>query len=486
MMTKLRIPWPTFDSGRVRLPLAGILLLALLLRVALFAAAWHNAPDLHTLVAIDTISYAAPAESLLADGTFSRDGAPEIVRTPGYPLLLTVGLLLGHVELVTIALQIILSVASVALIYDLAWELTASSSAALAASALAALEPLSIIFTVHLLSETLFAFLLLASFSLLLRYLRTSSALALVATALILAAATFVRPISYYLPPVIALLLLVRAWTRSAPPGQAIAPPNGRLREAVLAMTFVAVCFSPLAAWQVRNYMLTGYGGFAAIAESDLYFCHGLSIVAHQSGKPLKQLRSEMGACDDQLFKSLHPELRDADQAAKFRYLKTEGCRLLRGNILTYAKIHAAGTLNLAIDSGAVTLLCVLDRYPKEGLVPLSNDIRGLFRRAQLDPAQHCYLRWAFRVALGLIYCACALGLVVAWHRLSWQWTLVLVTSAYFLALSGGPLGYCRLRHPVMPVICILAGYGIATLLSHFWARRQSDPGQSALTPAGP
>ena len=195
-------------------PLAGILLLALALRAALLAVACHNAPDLHTLSAANTRSYLAPAQSLLADGTFFRGGAPEIVRTPGYPLLLTVGLLSGHVELVTVALQIILSVGSVALVYFLAWELTANSAAALFASALAALEPLSISFAVRLLPETLFTLLILASLLLLLRYLRTSSTLALVAAALMLAAATFVRPISYYLPPAIALLLLVRACLR--------------------------------------------------------------------------------------------------------------------------------------------------------------------------------------------------------------------------------------------------------------------------------
>ena len=174
------------------------------------------------------------------------------------------------------------------------------------------------------------------------------------------------------------------------------------------AATLLAVCFLPLAAWQVRNYMLTGYGGFSAIAEWNLYFYQGLSIVARQSDKPLKQLRSEMGQDDDRLFKSLHPELRNAGQAAKFRYLRTEGSRLLLENPLTYAKIQASGTVSLVLDTGAAFLLTVLDRCPKEGLLPLPNDLGGLLHRAQRDPAQYYCLRWAFRVALGLVYCACA------------------------------------------------------------------------------
>ncbi len=69
----------------------------------LFAAAWHGAADLHTLHTDDTPTYLAPAESLLASGTFYGGTVPEIFRTPGYPLLLTAGLWAGHVELITVA-----------------------------------------------------------------------------------------------------------------------------------------------------------------------------------------------------------------------------------------------------------------------------------------------------------------------------------------------------------------------------------------------
>ena len=150
------------------LPLVSVLLFALLLRGALFAAAWHYSADLQTLHTGDTPTYLTPAESLLADGTFSAGtipsgtfsnvtssggtfsntnsssvAVPEIYRTPGYPLFLTAGLRAGHVELVTVALQAVLSLASILLVYHLAWKLTASSTAALLASLLVAMEPLS-------------------------------------------------------------------------------------------------------------------------------------------------------------------------------------------------------------------------------------------------------------------------------------------------------------------------------------------------------
>jgi hypothetical protein len=57
----------------------------------------------------DTIEYLAPARELLSYGTFTVDKIADIIRTPGYPLLLTIGLCVGKVEIVTILLQILLS-----------------------------------------------------------------------------------------------------------------------------------------------------------------------------------------------------------------------------------------------------------------------------------------------------------------------------------------------------------------------------------------
>ncbi len=144
--------------------IACILALAALVRCLAILAWWLLNGDPSALHYPDTATYLAPARSLLEHGTFERDGSPEIIRGPGYPLLLTIGLAAGHVEAVTIGLQLLLSVATVYVIYHCALSLSEGQArVALIAAALYAVEPLSVVHSCLLLTETLFTFLI-ASF----------------------------------------------------------------------------------------------------------------------------------------------------------------------------------------------------------------------------------------------------------------------------------------------------------------------------------
>jgi hypothetical protein len=467
------------------IPLAMVLLLALALRLGLFAAAWHNAADLHTLHTGDTPTYIAPAETLLAHGTFMGGEVPEIYRTPGYPLMLTAGLRAGHVELVTVALQMVLSLATILLIYHLAWKLTASSTAALAASALAALEPLSIIYTSYVMPETLFTFLFLASLSFLLHYLRASSAFALFAAALLLAAATFVRPITYYLPPIFMLLLALRALISRGPSTSIDGAKAGRQSRAwgvVAAVGFGIVAFAPSMAWQVRNYLETGYSGFTGIPECNLYFSQGASILARQSGKPLQQIQAELGQYDEQLLASLHGPA----QAATIRRLGAEGRRMVMEHPVEYAQIHLRSMVIWLLDPAGSDLLCLLGRHSihGSGLRPVNSGIAEMFGRMRREAPELLYATLTLAAVLGLLYCAAALGFAVSWRHFDWQWVFLLTLAAYFW-LIGGTLGCARLRQPVMPLVCLWGGWGLASLVAWFGRERQSATTSAAAIQPG-
>ena len=214
---KLKLAWPASDEGKDRLVLAGILLIALTARLALFAAACYRSPDMATLHTGDTRSYIEPATSLLKQGEFSDHGVPELIRTPGYPILLTLGIALGHVELITFALQTLLSLVTVAMVYQLTRSFTGSRPAAVYAGLFLAVEPLSLIYTSYLMAETLFTCLLVLMVAALANYDRRRAWAPLVAAGLLLAAASLVRPVTYYLPPLIALALAGRGFWRAEP-----------------------------------------------------------------------------------------------------------------------------------------------------------------------------------------------------------------------------------------------------------------------------
>ncbi|HTU24879.1 MAG TPA: glycosyltransferase family 39 protein [Pirellulales bacterium] len=473
---------------RPTIGLACVLLVALVIRGGLFFAAWHAAPDFHSLLTGDSPTYIGPAKTLLSEGSFLAgavpEGAvPEIYRTPGYPLLLTAGLAAGHLELVTVAIQTLLSLASILLVYRLAHRLTGSASAALAASGLAAVEPLSIIYTSLVMPETLFTFLFLASTALLLRYLDRDSLPALFGSALLLAAATFVRPITYYLPPLLLCVLAARAILGRGGAGQGSAnngdaslassrsSRSGRLGGCIAAVGFGLVAFAPCAAWQVRNYVETGYSGFTGIPECNLYFSQAASVLARLDGKSIQDVQAELGQYDDQMLAALH----GPEQAATIRRLGAEGRKILAEHPLDYAKIHLRCMLIWLLDPGGSDLLCLLDRHPVAGggLRPLNSGVTEMFARLQRDNPELLYATLALATGLGLAYCCAALGLLAVLRHFTWHWICLFVPAAYFWLL-GGTLGCARLRQPVMPLVCLLAGWGLAITMAWFRRRRTS------------
>jgi 4-amino-4-deoxy-L-arabinose transferase-like glycosyltransferase len=188
-----------------------VLGLALLLRALLPALGYLFTHDATIFYTPDSVSYIVPARELLAHHRFFSYGAPEILRTPGYPLLLTVGLLLGPFDFVTIVLQMLLGCVTVYVVYQTACLLFDCERTALIAAALYAIEPLSILFTSQIAPETLFTAQVMVGVYYLIRYLKQRSLRYLLASSAALALSVYVRPIGYFLLPIIAAGLI--AWT---------------------------------------------------------------------------------------------------------------------------------------------------------------------------------------------------------------------------------------------------------------------------------
>ena len=416
--------------------------------------AWHNSPDLSALHSPDTHTYVLPSQSLLSQGTFSRYDHPEVVRTPGYSLFLMPGILSGHLEIVTVAMQMIISVTTVWLVYRLTGQLTGSHYAAVCAGLFAAVEPLSIIYTCYLLPETVYTFLLVLSLTWLVSYLRTSRFRDVTISGLLLAVATFIRPVSYFLPAGLVLLLLIQAWWRS---GQ-------RLRTIAYACTFGAVCMTPLCAWQLRNYAVTGYSGFSAVTDSNLYFFQAAAVLAAENGKPLKEMQAELGYFDRNAFDELHPELLGAGQAEKFRYMHSKAIHIIGQDTLRFARIYFRGLGLLVLNPAASDVLRLGNLYPeKQRLRPIDLGIFGILNQLRREAPLVFYTNLCMAGLLGLLYLGSFAAAPALLRNFNWQWTILAATTAYFLAVSSGATSVARLRHPVMPIICVLAGLGMAT-----------------------
>ena len=394
----------------------------------------------------DTASYLEPGRNLLFHGRFFTGLLPEIDRTPGYPLSLAVASLPGVA--IAALMQVILSAFTVVLIWRLARAVFEDDRIALTAAWLFVFEPVSIIYSVRLLPETLFVALLLLSLERMVVFLRYGRLRILVAAGLWLTAATFVRPVSYYLPVALALGLFV-----------ALARVPGLRWKAPAVLL---LCVLPLlAAWQARNFLETGFGGFSSIVVRNLYFYQAAEVAARIEHRSFAEEQSAFGYPDEQTYLARHPEQTGWSQSRRVAFMGSEARRVLGAHPGTYLKMHLEGSMVVAFTPCAADLLRLVGAYPEDGPKRVVNEgpWRSAIRLAQAHPWTSALMAALELVLLGY-YLLAARGMLSGCARSEVLW-LLLGVFLYFLAVSGGAQAVGRYRLPVMPAVLVLAAAGL-------------------------
>jgi hypothetical protein len=387
-----------------------------------------------------------PGRNLLLHGRFITGALPEIDRTPGYPLFLALFTLAGPAA--AALTQVLLSAFTVLLLWRLARAVFAEERVALLAAWLFAFEPVSVIYSVRLLPETLFLALLLLSLERLAVFLRDRNLWVLAQAGLWLAAATFVRPVSYFLPAALALgLFVVLARVPS-------------LRWKAPAVLLLSV-FPWLAAWQARNKIETGFGEFSSIVARNLYFYQAAEVEARVEHRPFMEVQSEWGYPDELSYLARHPDQAGWDQARRVAFMRSEAERVLRAHPGTALKVQLEGVAVVAFTPCAAELLRLLGVYPQDGPKRVVDEgpVRSALGLARAHPGPAALMAALELVLLGL-YLMAARGLFSGCAHREVLW-LLLGVSLYFLAVSGGAQAVGRYRLPVMSVVCVFAAAGL-------------------------
>lgn len=422
-------------------PLFWILLIALILRGALALGARSATGDT-VVFTPDTFTYLTCARELVRYGTFTTAGVPEVIRTPGYPLLLIPGVLLGHEQGITIALQIALSLFSAVGVYALGLALTDDRRAGLAGAMMYALEPASIAYTTFLLTETLAATLLVWAVWLLVQYTRSARLLHLACGFVLVVAAAYVRPIALFLPACLVTFFVLFALLSRRPRVAAHAAVAG-----ILALALVIP-------WSVRN-RAAGFPGFSAISGLDMYFYSAGHLLAEQRGISWWEQATQMGWAggsewvNEGRYLKLHPEQQTWSSGQRYQFMEREGARILKSNLPQYAGIHARGIVHTLLGTAGGELRTLFGEP-----LPTGRFMERVRQRSNdwLDLAH---------IALGLILLAIY---ALAASRLAFPpWTagvLLVACVAAYVVVVGGLAGETRFRVPMMPLVCALAGAG--------------------------
>lgn len=456
---------PSVKIARWTQRLVGPLIAASVIRLALMAL-FIARNGTSALALADTNSYLEPGRNLLLHGRFAADGVPDLLRTPGYSIFLATTSLAG-LPAAAMA-NLILSVFSVLLVWRLGRAVSDDDRVALGAAWIFAFEPISVLFSFVLLSETLFMALLLLSLERLAMFLRERHLGVLAAAGLWLAAATFVRPVTYYMPFALALGLFL-----------ALAHVPG-LRWKAPAVMLISV-LPWLAAWQIRNWVETGYVGFSSVREINLYFFDAAEVIAHVEHRKSTDVRTELGylqfsndSGQDYLFQTylaLHPEQAGWNQGQQLAFMHAEAVRVIQEHEGVYLRLCLTHLFMTVFEPGAAffdVLLFPGDPRHVAGLILKEGLARGPILLARTYPWVAAE-KTAFAVVMLGLYLFAVRGVFLAAQGFLGGMQnvclrLLLGTALYFLAVSGAAGGQgasSRYRVPIMPTVCILAAAGI-------------------------
>lgn len=423
---------------------AGVAAIAVGLRLVLIAAIFLT-NGRGGFLTQDSHTYLTPAESLVKEFAFlDSNGAPDASRTPGYPLLLAGGVLMGHPVRFALVAQAALSALIAIWVFALVEQTSRSRRMAAICGIAVAVEPTLLLWSVTVMPETLLAAFLTIAAAASWRYLESRRVRWLLVVALALSGATYTKPIAYPLVVAAACALVVAA---------AVGKRRVPARHVVMFVVVTAAC---LGSWQLRNAARIGYPTFSTIGDRAPYLGAAGAILAHQEHAPYQDVRARLLARMEARFGPVQ-----TFRAEAFHAMRQEGWAVVRAHPLTFLRIHLTGVIRVVLDPGALEYARVLGAYPMAGgLLGMAAD-RGLVEVARHLIATRPLLALSSAL-LGLVllpYLVMPIAAAVRQPARTRQFFVVIAgATLLMLGLSGGAHGFSRFRAPVVPWLVILAG----------------------------
>jgi hypothetical protein len=221
-----------------------------------------------------------------------------------------------------------------------------------------------------------------------------------------------------------------------------------------------------LAAWQIRNRIETGYGGFSSIVEKNLYFYQSAEVSAELRKASLADEQKRLGYPDEASYIAVHPEQREWSQWRRLQFMKAQSVAIIAAHPALYIRTHFTGVGVVTLTPCAAELLQMLNAYPPAGDMPARVVNEGLAHSVRRISGEHAKVAIVMALMEGfllLLYLLAAVGILR--KRGDRQHVFLLVAiSLYFLLISGGAQAVGRYRVPVMPELCVLAAGGLVTI----------------------
>jgi hypothetical protein len=434
-----------------------VVVIALIIRVALPLLAMALTHDYMRFHQPDTAGYLALAEGMITDGSFAQNGHPELLRTPGYPAFLVLGIASGNIEAVIISFQILLSCLTVYLVFFICLEMSGSAHTAIIACCLLAIEPLSIIYNSFLLTETLFTALNTLFLYYLVKCVKTCEVRHIVIASLALSGSIYVRPASYFLPGIVIIASFVLIFLDQMP------------RKALLHFAvFCGLSVVTIGLWQIRNAYQTGYSGFSTVFSHNLYSVYAPAVVAKGENKPLEstELYYQNLVSDFQMSTGVKADL--------YKFMQKEGIKAILGHPRAFLNLYAKNVFETLFLPGVNSCFRMLGYLPQSAAgtiwgattMPEITSLSFVEKVRMVPQLMPPLVIGANLVAVAMMACLylMAARAVLSRGALGNKALIMLLIVGAYLFLTAAGLGQHRMRHALMPIVCILAAYGFSLI----------------------
>jgi len=426
--------------------LAVVIAAAALVRLAMFAMFLARGEPAF-LRSNDSVLYLTAAENLLAYGMFSEQPGspppPTMLHLPGYPAVLALSTVVTAAPWFTAALQNIVSLLTVLLLFRLleaAWGVRLAFWAALGYG----VEPFTAYQANLIMGDALFVFLLLLGLHWYLRGNRSGSRYVVASSGVAFALATYIRVASIYSALLLALWSLGTALRRRS------------WHDAARALVLSAVVTALLTPWVVRNGLTFGVWKLSVQPNYTLYLYHANQALALREGKDPPAVRGELIA---------EMEAKTYGVRSRDEYMGRRAREILRQEWRSYVPLYLVKTLPFFLQSGWRDIVEVAGFSSGGRPVDLSgallrgqwSAIASALRRTDVPAVSHLVgsAVWAFLTVLAAV----AWVIAVRVDRQRFPTVLLMTLTVLLYALLASPLSHARYRQPVQPLIFALATY---------------------------
>jgi 4-amino-4-deoxy-L-arabinose transferase-like glycosyltransferase len=419
-----------------------IILLAFVIRMIFFIALqpWENEVINKTILVKDAAGYHQLALSLLSKKSFEDF---DTFRTPGYPLFVAMIYAISSCKIwLVLFLQIIMNIASLLLLYKIASAIF-SRNIALLSAFLFAIDPLQIIYSVQLLTDTLFVFLFLVSTYYLCNGIIRKNYTFLIISALALGLATIVRPISYLFPLVIIIFIFLFS--------------NIKVKLKLLySAVFTVIFIAAISPWLYHNYSKYGEVNLSSISGYNLLFYNVASTESYKTGMPIEEVRNKF----DKLALQRGYDTTELNPYKNSRIFSNIAGEYIRDNFILYCKRQLMGVVYLycASPSGVIASNFHQEsRYDGTGKYSANFRYLNLFMNMSLAEIVITISIFLF-LLINYLYSLYGIYLSV---KLKNKFVFLLIFIILYFTILTGAVGGSRYRLPFMPFINILCAAGI-------------------------